>query len=70
MSNDNYRSARPTNGEGLAEVELDQAHAPDKVMAHEDLLRKFVNTGVALPLSLVGLALASDPIQLAVALVI
>ncbi|MGJ6964385.1 radical SAM protein [Streptosporangium sp. G11] len=43
MSNESYRAARPINGDGLAEVALDQAHAPDKVMAHEDLLRKFVN---------------------------
>ncbi|GAA4192376.1 hypothetical protein GCM10022252_33690 [Streptosporangium oxazolinicum] len=43
MSDESYRSARPTNGDGLAEVTLDQAHAPDKVLAHEDLLRKFVN---------------------------
>ncbi|WP_436757654.1 radical SAM protein [Streptosporangium sp. V21-05] len=43
MSDESYRSARPTNGNGLAEVALDQAHAPDKVLAHEDLLRKFVN---------------------------
>ncbi len=43
MSDESYRSARPQNSEGLAEVSLDQAHAPDKVLAHEDLLRKFVH---------------------------
>jgi radical SAM protein with 4Fe4S-binding SPASM domain len=43
MSDESYRSARPQNSDGLAEVSLDQAHAPDKVLAHEDLLRKFVN---------------------------
>ncbi|MET9069057.1 radical SAM protein [Streptosporangium sandarakinum] len=37
-----YRTARPANRDGLAEVSLDQAHAPDKVLAHGDLLRKFV----------------------------
>ncbi len=43
MSDESYRSARPQNSDGLPEVTLDQAHAPDKVLAHEDLLRKFVN---------------------------
>jgi radical SAM protein with 4Fe4S-binding SPASM domain len=43
MSEESYRSARPQNSDGLPEVTLDQAHAPDKVLAHEDLLRKFVN---------------------------
>jgi radical SAM protein with 4Fe4S-binding SPASM domain len=39
----NYREARPANREDLPEVDLDEAHAPDKVLAHPDLLRKFVN---------------------------
>ncbi|MET8007800.1 radical SAM protein [Nonomuraea glycinis] len=43
MPDETYRSARPQNSDGLPEVTLDQAHAPDKVLAHEDLLRKFVN---------------------------
>lgn len=43
MSDESYRSAHPRNSDGLPEVTLDQAHAPDKVLAHEDLLRKFVN---------------------------
>ncbi|MFG1943303.1 radical SAM protein [Nonomuraea sp. NPDC048826] len=43
MSDEGYRSARPHNRDDLVEVSLDQAHAPDKVLAHEDLLRKFVN---------------------------
>jgi radical SAM protein with 4Fe4S-binding SPASM domain len=37
-----YRAARPANGDGLPPVELDEVHAPDKVLAHPDLLRKFV----------------------------
>ncbi|MGI5272532.1 radical SAM protein [Nonomuraea sp. CA-218870] len=43
MSDEGYRSARPHNRDDLVEVSLDQAHAPDKVLAHEDLVRKFVN---------------------------
>jgi radical SAM protein with 4Fe4S-binding SPASM domain len=38
-----YQIARPSNRPGLPVVELDQAHAPDKVLAHGDMLRKFVN---------------------------
>jgi radical SAM protein with 4Fe4S-binding SPASM domain len=37
-----YTAARPANREGLADVTLDKAHSPDKVLAHDDLLRKFV----------------------------
>jgi radical SAM protein with 4Fe4S-binding SPASM domain len=43
--NDNrpvYQIARPSNSADLPVVELDQAHAPDKVLAHADMLRKFV----------------------------
>ncbi|WP_343041165.1 radical SAM protein [Streptomyces typhae] len=34
--------AAPKNGDGLPDVSLDQAHSPQKVMAHGDLLRRFV----------------------------
>jgi radical SAM protein with 4Fe4S-binding SPASM domain len=37
-----YDVAHPRNPEGMASVSLDQAHAPNKVLAHEELLRKFV----------------------------
>jgi radical SAM protein with 4Fe4S-binding SPASM domain len=37
-----YQIARPRNAEDLAIVSLDEAHAPDKVLAHADLLRRFV----------------------------
>jgi radical SAM protein with 4Fe4S-binding SPASM domain len=37
-----YQIARPSNGDDLPVVQLDQAHAPDKVLAHGDLLRKFI----------------------------
>src|SRR5690242_13235489 len=37
-----YQIARPKNSETLAAVALDEAHAPDKVLAHGDLLRKFI----------------------------
>jgi radical SAM protein with 4Fe4S-binding SPASM domain len=37
-----YQIARPSNSGDLAAVTLDEAHAPDKVLAHGDLLRKFV----------------------------
>jgi radical SAM protein with 4Fe4S-binding SPASM domain len=36
-----YNVARPSNHEGLPDVSLDQAHAPNKVLAHPDLVRKF-----------------------------
>ena len=36
-----YQIARPSNSEGLPAVSLDQAHAPDKVLAHPELIRKF-----------------------------
>ncbi|MDA8368710.1 MAG: radical SAM protein [Nocardiopsaceae bacterium] len=38
-----YTTARPSNRDGLVDVSLDEAHSPDKVLAHDDLLRKFVN---------------------------
>jgi radical SAM protein with 4Fe4S-binding SPASM domain len=37
-----YQIARPTNSVDLPIVSLDEAHAPDKVLAHGDLLRKFI----------------------------
>ncbi len=37
-----YQAARPANGTTFPEVDLDEAHAPDKVLAHPDLLRRFV----------------------------
>jgi radical SAM protein with 4Fe4S-binding SPASM domain len=37
-----YDSARPANREGLPIVSLDAAHAPNKVLAHEGLVRDFV----------------------------
>jgi radical SAM protein with 4Fe4S-binding SPASM domain len=36
-----YDIARPSNQEGLPDVSLDQAHAPNKMLAHPDLIRKF-----------------------------
>lgn len=36
-----YDIARPANREGLPIVALDEAHAPNKVLAHPDLVRKF-----------------------------
>lgn len=36
-----YDIARPKNRSGLPIVSLDEAHAPNKVLAHADLLRKF-----------------------------
>jgi radical SAM protein with 4Fe4S-binding SPASM domain len=36
-----YDVARPSNREGLPIVSLDEAHAPNKVLAHPDLVRKF-----------------------------
>jgi radical SAM protein with 4Fe4S-binding SPASM domain len=36
-----YDVARPTNRDGLPIVSLDEAHAPNKVLAHPDLIRKF-----------------------------
>lgn len=36
-----YDIARPSNREGLPVVSLDEAHAPNKVLAHPDLVRKF-----------------------------
>jgi radical SAM protein with 4Fe4S-binding SPASM domain len=36
-----YDIARPSNREGLTVVSLDEAHAPNKVLAHPDLVRKF-----------------------------
>jgi len=36
-----YDIARPANRTGLPIVSLDEAHAPNKVLAHADLLRKF-----------------------------
>ncbi len=38
-----YAAAKPTNNQGLADVSLDEAHSPSKVLAHEAQLRKFVN---------------------------
>jgi radical SAM protein with 4Fe4S-binding SPASM domain len=38
-----YQIARPSNSEGLPAVSLDQAHAPDKVLAHPELVRKFAS---------------------------
>lgn len=37
-----YDIARPANREGLPLVSLDEAHAPNKVLAHPELMRKFV----------------------------
>lgn len=37
-----HRLAAPRNPEAMPEATLDQAHAPSKVLAHEELLRKFV----------------------------
>ena len=37
-----YQISRPSNGGDLPQVTLDEAHAPDKVLAHGDLLRKFL----------------------------
>jgi radical SAM protein with 4Fe4S-binding SPASM domain len=36
-----YDIARPSNAEGLPVVSLDQAHAPNKMLAHPDLVRRF-----------------------------
>lgn len=36
-----YDIARPSNPDDLPKVALDQAHAPTKVLAHADLVRKF-----------------------------
>jgi radical SAM protein with 4Fe4S-binding SPASM domain len=36
-----YDIARPANRDGLPIVSLDEAHAPNKVLAHPDLIRKF-----------------------------
>jgi radical SAM protein with 4Fe4S-binding SPASM domain len=36
-----YDIARPANREGLPVVALDEAHAPNKVLAHPELVRKF-----------------------------
>ena len=36
-----YDVARPSNRAGLPVVSLDEAHAPNKVLAHPDLVRKF-----------------------------
>ncbi|WP_235433749.1 radical SAM/SPASM domain-containing protein [Protofrankia coriariae] len=38
-----HDSALPKNPEGTPAVSLDQAHAPTKVLAHEEMVRKFVN---------------------------
>jgi radical SAM protein with 4Fe4S-binding SPASM domain len=38
-----YNAAEPRNPDDLPRVSLDQAHAPTKVLAHEELVRKFVN---------------------------
>lgn len=38
-----YDIARPANSDDLPTVSLDQAHAPTKVLAHPDLLRRFVD---------------------------
>jgi radical SAM protein with 4Fe4S-binding SPASM domain len=37
-----YHAARPVNRTSLPIVSLDQAHAPDKVLAHGEMLRQFV----------------------------
>jgi radical SAM protein with 4Fe4S-binding SPASM domain len=37
-----YDIARPSNRAGLPIVSLDQAHAPNKVLAHPEMVRKFV----------------------------
>lgn len=37
-----YEIAHPTNREGLPEVSLDLAHSPLKILAHEDMLARFV----------------------------
>lgn len=37
-----YTDAYPNNAEGI-KVELDLAHSPYKILAHEDLLRKYIN---------------------------
>ncbi|MFI9721896.1 radical SAM protein [Streptomyces sp. NPDC052396] len=37
-----YHAAAPSNRPGLPIVSLDQAHSPQKVLAHGDLLRRFV----------------------------
>lgn len=37
-----YDIARPKNSDGLPTVSLDQAHAPNKMLAHPDLIKKFV----------------------------
>jgi radical SAM protein with 4Fe4S-binding SPASM domain len=37
-----YRAIQPRNQDGLSKVELDLAHSPIKVLAHADLLRRFV----------------------------
>lgn len=39
---DSHNAALPQNQGDLAKVSLDEAHAPTKVLAHEDMLRKFV----------------------------
>ncbi|MGC0319281.1 radical SAM protein [Kitasatospora acidiphila] len=36
-----YDIARPSNPDDMPKVSLDQAHAPNKVLAHDDLLRRF-----------------------------
>ncbi|HEY7146883.1 MAG TPA: radical SAM protein [Streptosporangiaceae bacterium] len=38
-----YDIARPANRDGLPVVSLDAAHAPNKVLAHEELVRRFVS---------------------------
>ncbi len=37
-----HEAALPSNRTGLPIVTLDEAHAPTKVLAHEDLLRRFI----------------------------
>lgn len=37
-----YKDALPTNPESMPQVALDECHSPSKVLAHEEMLRKFV----------------------------
>jgi radical SAM protein with 4Fe4S-binding SPASM domain len=47
-----YQIARPGNRPDLPVVELDEAHAPDKVLAHGAMLRKFINDEEIRPIHL------------------
>ena len=38
-----YTVAHPSNRDGLPEVRLDQAHSPFKILAHGELLRRFLS---------------------------